>query len=231
MSETEPEILLVEDDATLQRNVKRGLGDLGYKVRVAGNIETARRAASEATFDLVLLDLGLPDGSGMGFLRLFRAQHARVPVIILTARDQVSDKIRGLDLGADDYLVKPYNFQELTARIRAHLRRAAGQVSSLIQVADLVIDLVKRSVTRGGRPVELTPREFDVLVYMARSPGQVISRAMLTQEVWKIKSRLTSMDNVIDVLMSRLREKIDDGADAKLISTVRGIGYLMKEPS
>lgn len=230
MSEKEPEILLVEDDATLQRNLKRGLVDLGYKVRAASNLEAARRAIEELPCDLLLLDLGLPDGSGFDFLKTFRALHAHAPVLILTARDQVADKIKGLDLGADDYLVKPFDFQELSARIRAQLRRAAGQLGSSIRVRDLEIDLVKRLVTRAARSIELTPREFDVLVYLARSPGQVISRAMLTQDVWRIKSRLTSMDNVIDVLISRLREKIDGDFEPKLITTVRGLGYQLKDP-
>jgi len=230
MTEKEAEILLVEDDAALQRNLKRGLADLGYNVRAVGNLDAARRASGEGTFDLLLLDLGLPDGSGFDFLKSFRALHAHVPVLILTARDEIADKIKGLDLGADDYLVKPFDFQELSARIRVQLRRAAGQLSSTIRLHDLEIDLVTRIVTRASRGIELTPREFDVLVYMARSPGQVISRAMLTQDVWKIKSRLTSMDNVIDVLMSRLRDKIDGDAERKLITTVRGIGYQMKDP-
>lgn len=228
MSEPVPEILLVEDDGILQRNIKRGLTDQGFKVRSAHTIEAAHHAITESAFDLVLLDLGLPDGSGFDFLRTFRATRGNVPVIILTARDAVSDKITGLDLGADDYIVKPFDFLELSARIRAQLRRTSGQRSSWLTVGDLEIDLVKRTVKRGERPIECTPREFDVLIYLARTPGQVISRHMLMTDVWKIKSRMTSMDNVIDVLISRLREKIDDDAPEKLIRTVRGIGFMIK---
>lgn len=225
------EILIVEDDAILQRNIKRGLVDQGYAVRTAASLEAAWRTVQECRFDLVLLDLGLPDGSGLDFMKKIRDRCGAVPVIILTARDAMRDKIAGLDLGADDYLVKPFDFQELSARIRAHLRRAAGQHSNLIRVGDLEIDLVKRLVKRADAIIECAPREFDLLVYLAKTPGQVISRQMLMTEVWKIRSRMTSMDNVIDVSMSRLREKIDDGHAEKLIHTIRGIGYMIKVAS
>lgn len=230
MSEKSQRILLVEDDPVLARNIKRGLGDQGYQVMTASSLEAARRYGQEHQIDLLLLDLGLPDGSGFDFLHVFRATRSNTPVMILTARDEVIDKIKGLDLGADDYLVKPFDFQELSARVRAHLRRSAGQHSSIINVSDLVIDLVKRTVHRDGVYMECTPREFDVLVYMAKTPGQVISRQMLMTEVWKVRSRMTSMDNVIDVLMSRLREKVDGGRETRLIQTVRGLGFMIKAP-
>ncbi len=223
-------ILLVEDDPILARNIKLGLTDQGYQVKAAASLEAAQRISREHEIDLLLLDLGLPDGSGFDFLQQFRTSRSGTPVMILTARDEVTDKIKGLDLGADDYLVKPFDFQELSARIRAHLRRSAGQHSSTLGVADLEVDLVKRIVKRDGEAIECTPREFDVLVYLATTPGQVISRQMLMTEVWKVRSRMTSMDNVIDVLMSRLREKIDGGRAVRLIHTVRGLGFMIKEP-
>jgi len=222
-------ILLIEDDPVLRRNIKRGLSEQDYLVLVAGDLETARQFIVKADINLVLLDLGLPDGSGYDFLSEFRNSHPTTPILIMTARDKVLDKIRGLDLGADDYMVKPFDFQELSARIRAQLRRSLSQSGSSISVADLEIDLVHRTVSRNEKEIELTPREYDVLVFMARSPGQPVSRQVLTTEVWKVKSRMTSMDNVIDVLMSRLREKIDGESDHKLIHTVRGLGFMLKD--
>lgn len=227
MDDPVKQILLVEDDVTLQRSIKRGLQDQGYALRTVSSLENAWRVVEESVFDLLLLDLGLPDGHGFDFLKKFRAQHGLVPVIILTARDTLTDKISGLDLGADDFLVKPFDFQELSARIRAHLRRAAGQHSVMTIAGDLEIDLVKRTVKRAGLLIDCTPREFDVLVYLAKSRGQVVSRQMLMTDVWKIRSRMTSMDNVIDVLMFRLREKVDDGHANKMIRTIRGIGYTL----
>lgn len=228
MSEKEDNILLVEDDPVLTRSIKRGLTDTGYHVKTAGNIAAARVKLSESPTHLLLLDIGLPDGSGFDFLEEIQKQHHGLPVIILTARDTVPDKIRGLDLGADDYLVKPFEFQELTARIRARLRRAAGQHSTMLVVGDLEIDLVQRMVRRSGVTIDCTPREFDVLVYLARTPGQAISRQLLTSDVWKVRSRMTSMDNVIDVLMSRLREKVDGDRPDRLLHTVRGLGFMLK---
>lgn len=222
-------ILLIEDDPVLQRSIKRGLSEQDYQVKVAGNLETARRTSLTEDISLVLLDLGLPDGSGFDFLAEFRETHPTTPILIMTARDKVPDKIRGLDLGADDYLVKPFDFQELSARIRAQLRRSTNQTSSNIVLADLEIDLVSRSIRRNAKDIDLSPREFDVLVFLARSSGQPVSRQVLTTEVWKVKSRMTSMDNVIDVLISRLREKIDGDSDHKLIHTVRGLGFMLKD--
>lgn len=230
MSEPLLEVLLVEDDQVLARSIKRGLQDQGYRIHAAPDLAQADRVMARQTIDLLLLDLGLPDGSGFDFLHRFRSVHGNTPVLILTAQDTVADKIKGLDLGADDYLVKPFDFQELCARIRAHVRRSTGQHSAEIRVGDLSIDLVKRQVDRAGQPIDCTPREFDVLVYLARTPGQVISRQLLMTEVWKVRSRMTSMDNVIDVLMSRLRDKVDSGHEHRLIRTVRGLGFQLVPP-
>jgi len=223
--------MLVEDDPVLQHSIRRGLSEQDYQVIVAGNLETARRTSQTEDINLVLLDLGLPDGSGYDFVAEFRATHPTTPILIMTARDKLPDKIRGLDLGADDYLVKPFDFHELSARIRAQLRRSSIPSSTSISVADLEIDLANRSIRRGEKAIELTPRELDVLVFLARSAGKPVSRQVLTAEVWKVKSRMTSMDNVIDVLISRLREKIDDDHDRKLIHTVRGLGFMIKDNS
>jgi len=223
-----PVILLVEDDATIQRSIRKGLMELDYGILTAATLEEARKQIAHHEVDLAVLDLGLPDGSGTDLLREIRASGNTIPVIILTARDKIDDKVLGLDLGADDYLVKPFNFNELSARIRAHLRRSANQAGPNIQIGDLNVDLLARTVTRSGRTIECSPREFDVLVYLASNPGQPISREVLTREVWKVQSRMTSMDNVIDVLMSRLREKVDNGHEKKLIHTIRGLGFTIK---
>jgi DNA-binding response OmpR family regulator len=224
-------ILLVEDDPSLQKKIKQGLDEQGYLTLLAGTLMDAHRFISDSNPDCILLDINLPDGTGFELLAEWRKRNVTIPVIIMTAREKVSDKITGLDLGADDYLVKPFDFQELTARIRALLRRSTSQGGSTITLADLEIDLVSRTIKRAGRIIECTPREFDVLVYLAKSPGQAISRQMLMTEVWKVRSRMTSMDNVIDVLISRLREKIDGDRTDRLLHTVRGLGYMMKEPA
>lgn len=225
-----PVILLVEDDTTIQRFIRKGLMELDYRILAAATLEEARNHIARQEVHLAVLDLGLPDGSGTDLLREMRAAGNMVPVIILTARDQVDDKVLGLDLGADDYLVKPFNFNELSARIRAHLRRSASHTGPTIQIGDLHIDLLARTVRRSDRTIECTPREFDVLVYLASNLGQPISREVLTREVWKVQSRMTSMDNVIDVLMSRLREKVDGGNEIKMLHTIRGLGFTIKAP-
>lgn len=225
------DLLLVEDDATLRRSLARGLGEQGYAVRACASLAQARSAWTGHPADLVLLDLGLPDGDGIEWLREVRADAPSVPVIILTARDALDDRVRGLDSGADDYLVKPFAFPELLARIRARQRRAEPAAALVLRVGDLELDVMQRRVKRGGAAIECTPREFDLLLHLARHAGQPVSRARLAEDVWKIKSRMTSMDNVIDVQLSRLREKVDRDAPVRLIHTVRGLGYMLKEPS
>ncbi len=224
-----PTILLVEDDAAIRRTIAKGLSELAFRVQAAGTAAEARHILASEEIDLMMLDLGLPDGDGLDLLRDVRSGGSNLPVIILTARDKVADKVAGLDLGADDYLVKPFDFQELSARIRAHLRRSGQQQASLLQAGDLSIDLVARTVQRAGQTIDCTPREFDVLVYLLTNQGQPVSRQTLSRDVWKVQSRMTSMDNVIDVLMSRLRDKIDSGHATKLIRTVRGLGFMVKE--
>lgn len=228
MSAPSANVLVVEDDPVLRRSLRKGLLEQGYTVQQAESIEGARLSVAGRFPDLILLDLGLPDGSGFDFLREVRRRAATLPILILTARDAVASKVEGLDLGADDYLVKPFNFQELLARIRARLRATTSGPQSVIKVADLSIDLLKRTVERGGSVIDCTPREFDMLVCLASPPGQAVSRQRLTSEVWKVRSRMTSMDNVIDVGVSRLREKVDGGRAVKLIHTLRGLGFVLE---
>ncbi len=223
-----PRILLVEDDPAIQRSVRKGLMELDFHPLTASTLADARELILNNEIDLLVLDLGLPDGDGLDFLKEIRASGNRTPVILLTARDTVRDKVAGLDLGADDYIVKPFDFMELTARIRARLRRSTSEAANAIRVGDLEIDLIARVVKHSGQAIELTPREFDVIAYLAANAGQPVSRSVLTREVWKIQSRMTSMDNVIDVLMSRLREKVDGGHEVKLIQTIRGLGFMLK---
>jgi DNA-binding response OmpR family regulator len=224
-------LLVVEDDARVASSLRKGLQEAGYSVQVARRVVEARKLLGEGSFDLVLLDLGLPDGDGLELLRDVRSRGQRLPVVVLTARDEINDRVRGLDGGADDYLVKPYAFSELLARLRALLRRSRETDGPVIAVGDLSIDLVHRSVRRGDQALELTPREFDMLAYLSHAAGQIVSRETLAREVWKVQSRATPMDNVIDVHMTHLRDKIDKGFPNRLLHTVRGVGFVLKAGS
>ena len=183
---------------------------------------------SSEQFDLLILDVMLPARSGIQVLEAMRKQGIRIPVLLLTAKDAIEDRVRGLDAGADDYLVKPFAFAELSARIRALLRRSKIEPLVALKIHDLEMDLVSRSVKRGGRAVDLTVREFELLEYLLRRQGEVVSREMLAREVWKEPARHTPLDNVIDVHMVRLRRKVDEGFDTKLVHTVRGVGFTVK---
>jgi len=180
-------------------------------------------------YDVVLLDWMLPGKDGIEVLNGVRQSKSRPPVLLLTARDTIEDRVLGLDSGADDYLVKPFAFVELLARIRALIRRAVAIVEPESRVGDLSIDLVARRVWRGNDELQLTPREFDVLAYLFRNQGQTVSRQMLMQEVWRENNRLTSLDNVIDVHLARLRKKVDGEHQQRLIHTVRGVGYALRQ--
>jgi DNA-binding response OmpR family regulator len=186
------------------------------------------RMTTEA-FDLILLDLGLPGRDGLHILTTLRGKGIKTPVLVLTARDTLQDRVAGLDSGADDYLVKPFAFAELLARIRALMRRGRAAESPRLAVGDLSMDLITRKVTRGGQPVELTVREFELLEYLMRYEGQVVSRETLARDVWKETARTTPLDNVIDVHIARLRRKVDLDPSMKLIHTVRGVGFLLRE--
>ncbi len=219
-------ILVVEDEPKLARALQKGLSEEQYAVDVAGDGDEGLHLARAKAYDLVLLDLMIPGMSGLELLRTLRAEGQDVPVLILTARDAVADRVEGLDSGADDYLTKPFSFEELLARARALLRRASPHPESqTLKVDTLELDPVTRAVQRDGAPIELSPKEFALLEYMMRHPNRVLSRTVLSEHVW---GEFDTLTNVIDVYVHYLREKIDKGQQVKLIHTVRGAGYVLK---
>jgi two-component system copper resistance phosphate regulon response regulator CusR len=222
-------VLIIEDDAKTARAIRQGLGGEGYDASIARTGEEGFFQLNAEAFDLVVLDWMLPGRDGIEILKALRARSAKPPVLLLTARDTVEDRVVGLDSGADDYLVKPFAFAELLARIRALMRRTAPDEVLRRQVGDLVLDLQAHRVWRAGQEIVLTPREFDLLLYLMRYEGQVVTRQMLAQEVWREPNRATPLDNVIDVHLAHLRRKVDEGQRAKLIQTVRGVGFMMRE--
>lgn len=222
-------ILVVEDEVKLAKTLKEGLEGDGYSVTVAHTGEEGFYLVETEGFDLVLLDVMLPGRSGLEILEVMRLRGSKTPVLMLTARDTIEDRVLGLDTGADDYLVKPFAFPELQARIRALSRRGAPDPVSRLGIADLEMDPVGRSVTRGGQMLDLTPLEFDLLEYLLRNQGRVVSREMLARDVWKERGRNIPLDNVIDVHVARLRGKVDGRFDKKLVQTVRGIGFVVRE--
>lgn len=181
------------------------------------------------SFDLVILDVMLPGRGGLEILAALRRRGLQTPVLVLTARDSVEDRVQGLDAGGDDYMVKPFAFSELLARARALLRRGTPEKQQTLQLADLALDAATRQVTRGGQALDLTVREFELLEYLLRNQGRVVSRDMLVRDIWKEPARQTPLDNVIDVHMARLRRKLDDPFEPKLIQTVRGVGFMMRQ--
>ena len=222
-------ILVVEDEKKVAKALEEGLEAEHYEVAVAHTGEDGFYLISTQAFDLVLLDLMLPGRSGLEILRAMRTRGLRTPVLILTARDAIEDRVQGLDCGADDYLVKPFAFAELLARIRALLRRGKAEPVLRLTCDELEIDMVTRAVTRSGQPLDLTAREFDLLEYLLRNQGRVVSREMLAHEIWKETARHTPLDNVIDVHIARLRRKVDDPFSKKLLHTVRGVGFVLRE--
>ena len=219
-------ILVIEDEQKIARALREGLEAERYAVSTAADGEEGFLLASRDPFDLVLLDLALPQRDGIDVLTSLRKRNVQTPVFIVTARDAVEDRVLGLDRGADDYLVKPFTFPELLARIRALLRRGTDPVLKL-QHHDLHVDLAKRAVARGGKPLELTGKEFEILECLLRHRDRIVSRDMLAREVWHASPRATPLDNVIDVTMARLRRKIDDPYERKLLHTVRGAGFVL----
>jgi two-component system copper resistance phosphate regulon response regulator CusR len=222
-------ILFVEDERKLAEAVAEGLQGEGYAVTLAPSGEDALSSVRRLHFDLVLLDVMLPTRSGLEVLGDMRRTGLNVPVLILTSRDSIEDRVLGLDAGADDYLVKPFAFAELLARIRALMRRNLPAAPTSLRIADLIVELDARTATRGGRKLELTAREFDLLEYLLLNCGSVVSREMLAREVWKQVMRYTPLDNVIDVQITRLRRKLDGDSPRKLLHTVRGVGFVLRE--
>ena len=216
-------ILLVEDEDRIADFITRGLSEQGYAVDVASDGDEALQWNHIAEFDLIVLDVMLPGRDGIDVCRTLRGRGLRTPILMLTARDAVEDRVRGLDSGADDYLVKPFAFAELLARLRALMRREAAVVGSVLQVADLRFDTTTLAVSRQGVSMELTAKEFSLLEYMMRHPNQVLTRTMIAEHVWNYE--FDNATNVIDVHIRNLRRKIDDPFPSRLIQTIRGTGY------
>lgn len=219
--------LVVEDEQRIADFLKRGLESAGYAVDTAANGKTAIDLVHGADYDLIILDMMLPDMDGLKVLERIRNRKASPPVLILSARGTVDDRVQGLELGADDYLVKPFAFVELLARVRVLLRRGAPTPERL-QIGDLVLDCIRRRVTRGGEAIELAPKEFSILEYLMRNRGRPLSRTMIVEHVWDMD--YDGLTNIVDVYIRHLRSKIDDKWPAKLLHTVRGIGYMLEMP-
>ena len=222
-------VLVVEDERKLAQVLASALQADHYDVVVAPTGNDGFGRVNAEVFDLVVLDLMLPGRSGLEILQTLRQRHLQTPVLILTARDGIEDRVRGLDLGADDYLVKPFALPELLARVRALLRRGHPSEVVRLKTAGLELDLVTRRAVRGDRLLDLTAREFELLEYLLRHQGHLVSREMLAREVWREPRRATPLDNVINVQMTRLRKKVDTDAGPRLIHTVRGVGFVVRE--
>lgn len=219
-------ILVVEDEQNTGDYLRKGLTESGFVVDLARTGTDGLHMASEGDYDLVVLDVMLPGIDGWAVLKNLR-ERKQVPVLFLTARDDVQDRVKGLELGADDYLVKPFAFAELLARIRTLLRRGPAREPESLQIADLSIDILKRRVMRGSQRIDLTPKEFALLHLLVRRQGEILSRSFIASQVWDMN--FDSDTNVVDVAVRRLRAKIDDPFDAKLIQTVRGMGYVVED--
>jgi len=223
------QVLVIEDDEKLAKSLEQGLETAGYSVTRTRTGEDGFYLASHNPFDIVLLDIMLPGRSGLEILSSLRQSRLRTPVLVLTAKDRVNDRVQGLDAGADDYLVKPFAFPELLARVRALLRRGKVDHDAVLRCADLELDSATHTVRRAGTAISLTMREFEILEYLLRNVAQVVTREMLARAIWKEVTRHTPLDNVIDVHIARLRRKIDDNSSLKLLHTVRGLGFILRE--
>ncbi|OJW07462.1 MAG: DNA-binding response regulator [Planctomycetales bacterium 71-10] len=222
-------VLIIEDEPKTSSYLAKGLGEHGFVAERARRGDDGLHLATTLEFDLVILDVMLPGRNGWDVLSAIREQGRETPVILLTARDSVEDRVKGLELGADDYLVKPFAFSELLARMRSILRRGPGRHPDLVRVADLEIDLPRQRVQRAGRRLDLTPKESSLLGLLARRRGEVLSRTIIAEQVWDVN--FESDTNVVDVHVRRLRAKVDDPFPAKLIHTVRGRGYVLEDRS
>jgi DNA-binding response OmpR family regulator len=220
-------ILLVEDERKVAEMVSRGLKSERYAVDIAENGDTGWAMAHTYDYDLIILDLGLPGMDGRELLRRVRGRNARVPILVLTARDATASKVESFEAGADDYLTKPFAFAELVVRVKALLRRGPANQSNLVRVGDLEFDRLTQQVSRGGQRIELTPKEYALLDYLASHPGRVLSRTMIVEHVWD--QSFEGLTNIVDVYVRHLRAKIDDPFAVKLIRTVRGAGYRLTD--
>jgi two-component system copper resistance phosphate regulon response regulator CusR len=225
--ENDMRLLIVEDEPKAGEYVRQGLSEAGYVVDLVHNGLDGLHQATSVDYDLVILDINLPGLDGWNVLRRIRQAGRTMPVLFLTARDHVEDRVQGLELGADDYLTKPFAFAELLARVRTLLRRGKSQEPELLRVADLELNLTRRRVTRGSARIDLTPKEFGLLELLLRRRGEVLPRSLIASQVWDMN--FDSDTNVIEVAIRRLRAKVDDGYDVKLIKTVRGMGYVIED--
>jgi DNA-binding response OmpR family regulator len=219
-------VLVVEDEKKLAGFIRRALKEDGHAVEVCNDGDAGMHRATSETYDAVILDLMLPGTGGLEILRSIREKGRSEPVLILTARDSLQDRVTGLDRGADDYLTKPFALDELRARVRALLRRGKGGVSTVLRFSDLSMDLVERTVTRGRRAIELTPREFSLLEYFLRNPRRVLTRTSIAEHVWDYNFDWQS--NVVDVFVNGVRRKTEENGEPRLIHTLRGVGYVLK---
>ncbi len=221
-------LLLVEDELDIQRFLKHALSEAGYQVDAAGDAKSAMEFAADNMYDVLVVDLGLPDQDGIDLILSLRQVGVRAPVLILSARRSVDERVKGLEQGGDDYLTKPFALAELLARLRNLMRRETppDQSSTKLRVLDLELDLIQREVTRGGQPLRLTSQEFALLEFLCRNAGRVVTRSMILERVWGM--RIEPKTNVVDVHMSRLRSKVDGGGRKPLIGTLRGMGYVLR---
>ncbi len=219
-------ILLIEDEKKMAAFLAKGLREAGFDVDLARDGETGLKHARVIRLDLLIVDVMLPNKDGWEVVSELRRDGIRTPILFLTARDSVRDRVKGLELGADDYLVKPFAFSELLARARSVLRRAPARHDEYLRIDDLEIDMERHKAVRSGVPLNLTPKEFLLLAYLARSAGEVVSRAEIAEHVWEIGFKTDT--NVVDVVVRRLRAKVDDPFKAKLVHTIRGVGYVLK---
>ncbi|MEZ5399150.1 MAG: response regulator transcription factor [Bryobacteraceae bacterium] len=220
-------LLIIEDETKIADFIKRGLESAGYQVDHATTGQSGLDMAHDTDYELVILDLMLPDLDGLDVLRKFRNRKSSPTVLILSARDAIDDRVKGLELGADDYMVKPFAFVELLARVRAMIRRGTPMPERL-QVGELTLDCIRRKVTRAGEVIELAPKEFSILEYMMRNPGRPLSRTMIVEHVWDVE--YDGLTNIVDVYIRHLRSKIDDPYPTKMIQTIRGVGYMIESP-
>jgi two-component system copper resistance phosphate regulon response regulator CusR len=219
-------ILVIEDEKKMAASLGRGLREADFSVDLAGDGETGLEMARATKYDLLVVDVMLPNKDGWEVVAELRRDGVRTPILFLTARDSVRDRVKGLGLGADDYLIKPFAFSELLARVRSLLRRAPGEPEAHLRIDDLEIDVQRHKAVRSGVPLNLTPKEFLLLAHLVRSAGEVVSRTEIAEQVWEIGFKTDT--NVVDVVVRRLRAKVDDPFETKLVHTIRGVGYVLK---